>query len=70
MHNLLYYYSFVSTSPLPSPILRIPSLIPRPSTPPVFDCLQYAKTGGVEGLGMRLGILSIGLGKGEVETKL
>ena len=36
------------------------SLIPRPSTPPVFDRLQYAKyckqskIGGVEGLGMRL----------------
>ena len=30
------------------------SLVPRPSTPPVFDCLQYARTGGVEGLGMRL----------------
>ena len=43
------------------------SLVPRPSTPPVFDCLQYAipnpavffayilyviKTGGVEGMGM------------------
>jgi len=27
-----------------------PSLIPRPSTPPVFDRLQYAKTEG-EGLG-------------------
>jgi len=26
------------------------SLDPRPSTPPVFDCLQYAKTEG-EGLG-------------------
>ena len=35
------------------------SLVPRPSTPPVFDRLQYAyckrsKTGGVEGLGTRL----------------
>ena len=42
------------------------SLVPRPSTPPVFDRLQYAKkcmappilhtpkNGGVEGLGMRL----------------
>ena len=40
------------------------SLVPRPSTPPVFDRLQCAKmappflhtakTGGVEGLGMRL----------------
>jgi len=26
------------------------SLVPRPSTPPVFDRLQYAKTDG-EGLG-------------------
>ena len=42
------------------------SLVPRPSTPPVFDRLQYAKTeglayckrsktGGAEGLGTRLG---------------
>ena len=35
------------------------SLVPRPSTPLVFDRLQYAKTdtaktGGIEGLGMRL----------------
>ena len=35
------------------------SIIPRPSTPPVFDRLQYAycrrlKTRGEEGLGMRL----------------
>ena len=35
------------------------SLVPRPSTPPVFDRLQYAyckrsKAGGVEGLGTRL----------------
>ena len=38
------------------------SLVSRPSTPPVFDRSQYAKTaycdhsktGGVEGLGMRL----------------
>ena len=38
------------------------SLVPRRSTPPVFDCLQYAKTehtasdqktGGVEGLGTK-----------------
>ena len=28
----------------------IPSLVPRPSTPPVFDRLQQSKTGGVEGL--------------------
>jgi len=27
-----------------------PSLVPRPSMPPVFDCLQYAKMEG-EGLG-------------------
>jgi len=30
--------------------LKVLSLIPRPSTPPVFDRLQYAKTEG-EGLG-------------------
>ena len=29
---------------------NLPSLVPRPSTPPVFDRLQY----GVEGLGTRL----------------
>ena len=29
------------------------SLVPRPSPPPVFDCLQYAKPGGGEGLGTR-----------------
>ena len=31
------------------------SLIPRPSHCPLFDCLQYAKTGRWEGLGTRLG---------------
>ena len=30
--------------------MGISSLVPRPSTPPVFDRLQYAKTEG-EGLG-------------------
>ena len=25
-----------------------PSIIPRPSTPPVFDCLQYAKLASVQ----------------------
>ena len=38
------------------------SLIPRPSTPLVFDCLQYwkrSKTGGVEGLGTRLSACSL-----------
>ena len=29
---------------------RASRLVPRPSTPPVFDCLQYAKTER-EGLG-------------------
>jgi len=33
------------------------SLVPRPSTTPVFDRLQYVKSGGVEGLGMRLHVL-------------
>ena len=28
--------------------------VPRPSLAPVFDRLQYAKTGAGEGLGMRL----------------
>ena len=27
------------------------SLVPMPFPPPVFDCLQYAKTKGIEGLG-------------------
>ena len=31
------------------------SLVPRPSTPPVFDRSQHSKTGGVEGPGMRVG---------------
>jgi len=39
-------------------------------SPSVFAYCKQSKTGGVEGLGMRLGILSIGLGKGAVETKL
>ena len=30
------------------------SLVPRPSPAPVFDRLQYAKTGAGEGLGTRL----------------
>ena len=30
------------------PIITYPSLIPRPFPPPVFDCLQYAKTEGRE----------------------
>jgi len=47
---LRFGVQFVSTS---SGIL---SLVPRPSTPPVFDCLQYAKAGGVEGLGMKLAL--------------
>ena len=35
----------------------MPSIVPRPSMPPVFDRLQHAKrskTGGVKGLGTRL----------------
>ena len=35
------------------------SLVPRPSPAPVFDCLQYAKTGAGEGLGMRLAQLGL-----------
>jgi len=31
------------------------SLVPRPFPPPVFDRLQYANTGGGNGLGTRLG---------------
>ena len=32
------------------------SLVPRPSTPPVFDRLQYAQAGGIEGLGTKLAL--------------
>ena len=41
------------------------SLVPRPSLPPVFDCLHYTRTegmrgsGGGEGLGTRLAIITM-----------
>ena len=34
------------------------SLVPRPSTLPVFDCCKRSKTGGVNGLGTRLAYYS------------
>ena len=40
------------------------SLVPRPSTPPIFDHLQFAKLsriGGVEGLGQGRLIIMLGI---------
>jgi len=45
--NIKLFSAYVATS---SPTTLFSSLVPRPSTPPVFDRLQYAKTEG-EGLG-------------------
>ena len=43
--------------------VRKHSLVPRPSTPPVYDRLQYkrSKTGGVEGLGRRLHLYTVSI---------
>ena len=39
-------------------LVDLVSLVPRPSPAPVFDRLQYAKTGAREGLGTRLDLVA------------